>query len=468
MSEEIQEIIAEIITAARKAGVTFADVRYTEATGTAIVVQDGRADKMGVAHVRGAGVRVLLDGAWGFAPTNNPTAAELRQCLEDALRMARAAAAAVTDPASIIEVEPVEATVHTPLQLDPREVPLPERVAAVYELERLAASRPRIVNSIGRYADAIGRTILANTIGTYIESFGGRCQIALHVTASDGVQRQTASKSRAGRGGFELIRALDPEEFAGQTADKALALLKARPAPAGKFTVIIDPLICGLLVHEAFGHNCEADAIWSGNSILEGKLGQPVAAPCVTIVDDPTWPGLNGSYEYDHEGVPAQRHVLVEKGVLRGYLHSLETAGRLRMAPNGAARAQSHQDVPIVRMSNTYIAAGEATFEELLHEVREGLYLAGGGWGHVFTAGGQFTCQAEQAFRIEKGRLTTPYRNVCLSGMTLETLQNVIAVGREIKFELGGTCEKEGQAVPVDCGGPHVAIRDVVVGGMEA
>lgn len=265
-----------------------------------------------------------------------------------------------------------------------------------------------------------------------------------------------------------MVEELEAEAFAGRTADRAVSLLSAEPAPSGKFDVVIDPLICGLLVHEAFGHNAEADAVWTGNSILEGKLGQRVASELVTITDDPTRPDLNGSFEYDHEGVPAQRHTIVENGVLKGYLHSLETAARLGMAPNGAARAQGHQDVPIVRMSNTAIEPGDWSLTEMLAESRRGLYLSGGAWGYVYTAAGQFTCNVEEAFLIEDGSLTTHFRNVCIAGLTLETLDNVWAVGDDLKFELGGTCGKDGQAAAVDSGGPHLAIRGVVVGGQQA
>jgi len=461
----MRETIERVLKSAKQKGAVFADLRLTQASGTSVLVQDGRADKVATGVSQGAGVRVLVDGAWGFAPTNNPTPEELERCLDDAVNMARAAAPSVTDHGMVAEVEPVEAKVASKFERDPREVPLEERVKNAYELERVAASRDKVVNSLVRYSDSSGSSIIANTYGTYLESSGVRCQVGVRVTASDGTTRQNTGKGRAGRRGYELMEGLDYEEFAGKTADRAVGLLSAQHAPSGKFTVIIDPLICGLLVHEAFGHNSEADAIWTGNSILEGKLGQKVAADCVTITDDPTLPGLNGTYDYDHEGVKAQRNIIVENGVLVGYLHSLETAARLNMKPTGSARAQGHQDVPIVRMSNTAIEPGDCKFEDMLSEVKDGLYLSGGAWGYVFTAAGQFTCNVEQAFRIENGKLTTPYRNVCISGMTLETLSNVIALGDDKRFELGGTCGKDGQAAPVDSGGPHVAIRDVVVGG---
>ncbi len=453
---------------ARDLGAQFADIRVSEGAGTGVSVQDGTADKVGTASGKGAGVRVLVDGAWGFAPTRNVEEAELIRCVQDAVSMARAAAPLVSDPGMVAEIEPVEDKLEAQFRVDPREVPLEERVSAVFELEKLARETdPRIVNSVAGYRDSSGSQIIANTAGTYIEASDVRCSLRLSVTAQEGDVRQSALKSQSNGRGYELVQDVDPEDFATKTAEKAVDLLSARRAPAGKFDVVIDPIICGLLVHEAFGHNCEADAVWSGHSILKGKLGEKVAADTVTIVDDPTYPDLNGTLKYDDEGVPAVRHALVEDGILQGYLHSLETAARFDVTPGGSGRVQGSFDAPIVRMSNTYIEPRDWTLEEMLAETKRGLYLSGGHWGYVFTARGQFTCNVEHAYAIEDGDLTTHYRNVCISGLTLETLQKVTHVGNDLSFELGGMCGKDGQSVPVDAGGPHLRITDVVVGGQE-
>jgi TldD protein len=464
----MRELIEDTLKLATAKGAQFADIRVSQGTGTGISVQDGIADRIAAATGGGAGVRVLVDGAWGFAPTNELSREDLAGCVEDAVAMAKAAAPSTTDPGMVAEVEPVQDKVTAKAVTDPRGVPLQDRVNTVYEFERLARELdPRIVNTVANYRDTAGTTILAATNGTYIESESVRTVLGLVVTAQEGDVRQTASKHRANAQGFELVTSLDPAVFAGVTAQKAVDLLSAKRAPAGKFDVIIDPLICGLLVHEAFGHNCEADAVWAGDSILKGKEGQQVAARGVTILDDPTVPGINGSFRYDDEGVPTAPHPLVEDGVLVGFLHSLETAARMGARPGGSARAQGHTYPPIVRMSNTYVAPGEATFAEMLADTPSGLYLAGGHWGYVFTARGQFTCNVEHAFAIENGKLGQHYRNVCISGLTLETLSNVTAVGNDLSFELGGSCGKGGQSAPVDAGGPHLRIRDVVVGGQE-
>ena len=452
----MREMIQQILDAALARGVSFADLRVAEGEATSVSVEDGRADKIASSKLSGAGLRVLVDGAWGFAPTNIVSRQELLRCLDDALKMARTAVGNVTDPGMVAEVEPVEASVEAEARIMPSEVPLEERVQAIFEMERVARERDPdlIVNTTASYADSLSHQVIANTFGTYIEQGGVRCSVRVAATAQDGDARQFATKSQARPCGYELMADMDP-------------LLDAEPAPAGVFDVIIDPRVCGLLVHEAFGHNAEADAVWAGESILAGKEGQPVASELVSIVDDPTRKGLNGSFTYDHEGVPAVRHEIVRDGVLLGYLHSLETAARMAAKPNGAARAMNHQYEPIVRMSNTFIEPGDATLEQMIEDTERGLLLEGGYWGYVFTARGQFTCNVENAYAIENGEIGQHYRNASISGLTLETLQKVDAVGADLSFDLGGMCGKGGQSMRVDAGGPHLRIREVVVGGQQ-
>ena len=464
----MRELIEEILGKARSRGAHFADIRVSEGEGTTVSVEDGRADKVRSSAPSGAGLRVLVDGAWGFAPTNLVTREELLRCLDDALAMAKAASGHVTEPGAVAEVEPVVATVESAARIDPRGVPLADRVQRIFEIEQIARERDeRVVNSTASYSDAAGRTIIANSFGTFIEQEATRCSVRIMATAQNGEVRQFASESEAGPRGYEIINELDAEAWAGGTADKALALLDAAPAPAGTFDVIIDPRVCGLLVHEAFGHNAEADAVWAGESILAGHEGEVVCSKLVTIVDDPGIKNANGSFTYDHEGVPGRRQEILREGTLIGYLHSLETAARLGAEPNGRARAQSHQDEPIVRMSNTFIEPGDATLEEMIADTPRGLLLKGGYWGYVFTARGQFTCNVENAWAIEHGKLGRHYRNASFAGLTMEMLSRVDAVGNEISFDLGGMCGKGGQGMHVDAGGPFLRIRDVVVGGQQ-
>jgi TldD protein len=266
-------------------------------------------------------------------------------------------------------------------------------------------------------------------------------------------------------GGYELIEATTEEALSVVAVDRAMRLLTAKPAPAGTMPVIFDPSATGLFTHEALGHNAEADAVWTGQSLLAGRMGQRIAADCVTIVDDPTMEGKFGFYFFDSEGTPARRRVIVENGILKEYLHSLETAARFEVAPNGAARADGHTAAPIVRMSNTFIAPGEASVEEMIKSVDRGIYLRDAQGGYVFPERGQFTCKAGAAVMIEKGELGEPLRDVSVAGLTLEILQNVEAVAGDLEVDWPGFCGKGGQSAPTSIGGPHMKVSSMVVGG---
>jgi len=463
----VEELLRRVLDDATDLGADFAEVRAGRAEGLSVRVQDRRADRLSAGTSVGAGIRVLLDGAWGFAPTNTLTPEELAAALRDALAMARAAAARGPGQGAVCPTEPVTAKATSKYKLDPRDIPLEDRVAAALEMEQVSRSvaPERTANVIIGYGDGVSHTTTANTYGTFVEQQTVRCGADCTVVTEQNGTRQYASQHRHTVIGYELIEGLDLEQFCADTARRAISLLSAEPAPAGKFPVVVNSRVCGILVHEAFGHNCEADAVWAGNSILEGKIGEQVASELITIKDDATLQGLNGWYAYDHEGTPAQRRTIVQEGTLCGFLHSLETAAQLGAEPTGSARAAGHHYVPLVRMSNTYMEAGDWTRDELLAEVKDGIFLEGGYHGYVFTVKGQFTCNAEHGYRIEGGELGQHLRNVSISGLTLEALKHVTAVGDHVEFGLGGTCGKAGQGMPIDAGGPDILISEVVVGG---
>jgi TldD protein len=229
-------------------------------------------------------------------------------------------------------------------------------------------------------------------------------------------------------------------------------------------TAIVDPDMTGVLVHEAFGHASEADLVLAGESILDGRMGEKLGADDVTIFDDPNMEGAFGSFPYDDEGVRGGRKVLMEDGVLTAFIHSRETAGRMGLEPNGAARSQDHSSRPLVRMSNTCMEAGDMSHEELFEGVKEGIYLKGTRGGEVDPAKGTFQFGAQEAFLVEDGEVTRPLRDVALMGSILETLLNVDGIGKDFCLASPGFCGK-GQTVPVCDGGPHVRFLDAVVGG---
>jgi TldD protein len=465
----LKDLLRGICDQARRRGAQFADARLFAEDRTSVRVQDGKADKVSQDRSSAVGLRVLLEGAWGFASTDVLDAASLGQSLDAAVAMARASTRRVVHPGAVTEVRPASDVVKAEAERDPRSVSLEEKMGRVlaYEQAGIQCGGGRLCNTVVSYSDAVTRELVCNTAGTLVNQETIRTSVGTMMTAVDGPVRQMAHEHFAERAGFELLDRTPPAELTEKAAKRAVALLAAKRAPSGKFPVILHPSITGLLAHEALGHNAEADLVFNGESIIEGKLGQRIAAECVSILDDATLPRLNGSYAYDSEGTPAQRRVIIENGVLRNYLHSLETAARFGARPGGSARAMNGHCLPVVRMSNTCIGPGTASFEDMLKGIDQGLYLKGGHWGYVMCERGQFTCHAGEGWMIRNGQLAEHLRDVSFSGMTLETLMNIDAVGREVEFLMPGMCGKSGQGMHINAGGPHVRIREVVVGGQE-
>jgi len=454
---------------AKRHGVQFMDVRLFEEDSTTVMVQDMKADKVSQGKSSSVGLRVLMDGAWGFASTDVVDSQALDQCLQAALEMAKASAVRVAHPGVVAEIQPTVDVVRIEVDKDPRSVSLAEKVKRVLDYEKagLDCAQDKLCNTIVGYRDSWTRETICNTAGTLIEQETIRTTVQTAMTAVEGPVRQMAHERFSEQVGFELLDRISSKDFTEKAAKTAVSLLSARRAPSGQFPVVLHPSITGLLVHEALGHNAEADHVFNGSSIIEGKIGEQIASEHVTIMDDATIPRLNGSYRYDSEGIPSQKRIIIEKGVLKGYMHSLETAARFGVEPNGSARAMNGHCPPIVRMSNTFIAPGELGFEEMLRDIDEGVLMEGGHWGYVFCERGQFTCHAGEGWMIKNGQLGEHLRDVSFSGMTLEALMNIDAVSRDLEFLLPGMCGKSGQGMHINAGGPYVRVKEVVVGGQE-
>jgi len=466
----MKELAEWVRDEAMKRGVQFADARIVESAHTSMSRQDGKTDRLSQGTSVGIGVRVLLEGAWGFASTNSLTREDLRKCLEGAMEMAKASGARVAEPGVVAEVEPLTAEVVSDFTIDPREVGVDRKMEVVRQLESVAVDRvgPHLANSTAHYGDSVTRVIVCNTLGACVDQTQVRTSAGVGITAIKDDVRQRGYEHRNGLAGFELAEGIDPEEVSVKAADTALMLLDARRAPAGNFPVVLHPSIVGIFIHEALGHNAEADHVIAKDSIIEGKLGRQIASQLINVIDDSTIEGSWGSYEYDSEGTPGGRCVIIENGVLKGFMHSLETAAKMGVAPNGSARAQGASSPPVVRMSNTIVSPGESTLDELVKDIDLGVLLEGGQWGYVLCVKGQYTCHAGWGRMIRNGELAEPIRDVTMSGTILDTLKNVDAVSKD--FEMlpkGGMCGKAGQGMYVNGGGPYVRVSELVVGGQE-
>jgi TldD protein len=267
-------------------------------------------------------------------------------------------------------------------------------------------------------------------------------------------------------GGYELTSTEGAVQLGAEAAAQALRLLDSKPVPAGKFTCILDSKMTGMMAHEAFGHACEADAILAGASVLEGRLGKKVADEGITLVDDPTIKNKFGYFSLDWEGVKAKKHVLIERGILKEFLHNLESSGRMGVKPNGSSRSQGYNSPPIIRMSNTYIGPGDWGKDELIEELKHGLLIQGSQYGYVEPAKGQFMFKCDEAYEVKNGEVKQRYRDASLSGVILEVLNNVQGIGKDFHLGDPGYCGKNGQSARTTDGGPHICVADMVVGGL--
>lgn len=462
----MKDLLQAICDKAKQRGATFADARVFESEHTGITRQDGRADRLSQGASTGLGVRVLKDHAWGFASVSDFDRDSAFEALETAVAMAEGSALR-SEEAVIAEVPGIRDEVRASPQIDPRSVGVDRKMASLesYEQAAVKVAGDKLSNSIVNYSDSVRRETVCNTLGACIVDESVRTFLSAMITAKDGSLLQRA-RARVGEPvGFELVEKTSAERFTEKAANMAVALLTASPPPAGKFPVVFHPSITGLLTHEAIGHNAEADHVLSGTSIIAGKLGQKIASDLVTIIDDATIPDKWGTYRYDSEGIPGARRVIVDKGVLVGHMHSLETAARMGAEPNGSARAQDYGSRPIIRMSNTFIEPGRSTFEDLIGSIDLGIYLKGGEYGYVYAERGQYTCHAGEAYMIRSGQLAEHLRDVSVAGLTLETLMNIDAVCNDFEMNMPGFCGKNGQSMYVDNGGPHVRVSELVVGG---
>ena len=461
-------IVDNVLKLAERLGVDFADVRLKESEDTYVSIEDGKAGRMYSAMFDTLGIRVLVNGAWGFSSVGQISKRLAVRGTKDSVALARAASRTVKDKGKVAEIGPFKSTEKTKVRKDPRDVSIEEKVKTVSEFERAAREYDkRMVNTIASYGDGYVRQIIANTLGTWRDVTEIGTTLGVYVVSHEKDIREQAFEHRGRREGYELVDSLTVDEISVKAAKRAIDLLSAEKAPGGRQDIVISPAVSGLLAHEALGHNAEADLVESGDSILKGKLAQKIASDMVSISDDPTIEGLHGSHVCDHEGTNSVKTKIIENGVLKQFMTNLESCAKLGLPPTGSARAAGAGVRPIVRMSNTFFEPGRMSLEQLLEGMNKGLYLKGGYWGYVFVEKGQFTCNVEEGWLVENGKLGAHLRDVSFGGTTLDVLTRVDGVGNDLEFKLPGTCGKGGQGMAVDAGGPSLRIRDVVVGGFR-
>lgn len=456
MEDRLREAVA-------KGHADYTEARWEQVTRSRVVFQRDQLMALESGEEAGGIVRCLVRGAWGVAVFTDPD--DLPRKIEQATELARTASGHVADPVALAPAERVEARYEGAMKRDFRGVALDEkrRLAEGYNKLILGHS-PEIASSSVRYTDAWRRISYANSDGTYIEQ--GIPDVTLMVAAvarRDG-DIQQAFESLGYAAGFEAVQG--KEEDALKAAQRAVDLLSAKPVQGGTYTVILDPELAGVFIHEAFGHICEADFLLRNEPMRKVmQIGTRFGVEDLTVVDDGYRPGERGNAPYDDEGVPWRRAYLIQAGILTGLLHSRATAHKMKAQPTGNARAVSWEHDPIVRMRNTYIEPGTATFAEMLHGIERGIYACGAFGGQTMFE--QFTFSAGWGHEIVGGKIGPMVRDVVLTGNVFHTLQNIEMIGRDFRLEgSAGGCGKGGQSpLPTTTGAPHVRVRNVTVGG---
>ncbi|MEM0217733.1 MAG: TldD/PmbA family protein [Candidatus Nezhaarchaeales archaeon] len=445
--------------------VDFADIRVVELKGLRIEIADGRLKELRFISEKGLAVRCLIAGQWGFTSTSILVPAEVEKACKRAYRLAKSASREVKESFQL-SCEPTKLSSRVIPVVDPSLIDVEEKFKLCNEMEKVMRDISSSIKSTNStYFELEESIYVVNSLGLQAECSIPSLIVSATAYASEAGVIQRGHDSHGGTGGFELLKIRDPEDVAKKASRDAVELLSAKGPPAGKYTCVLDPELAGVFIHEAFGHACEADIVLHGGSILEGMLGKKVGSERVTVKDDPTIKGLYGYLPIDCEGISGRGTIIVDKGLLRSYLHNLETSARMSATSTGNARAQGYSSTPIVRMTNTFIERGDWKVDELFQDLKKGVYAQGSQYGYVDTAKGEFVFKCVKLYVIENGEQKQLCRDAALSGHTLDALMNVEAVANDLSFE-PGLCGKDGQLVRVTTGAPHVMVKEVIIGGL--
>ena len=436
----------------------YIEIRVEESNITKLTYRGARLEEIGKTASLGGNVRALVKGGWGFVSFND--IGNLHDQVKLAVQQARFVG---KEDTKLSPVEPINDVVTLSTKREATTVPLATKKELLDEYNDIILSTPQIQTSHISYYDGQKKVTFANSEGTYIEQTRADVSLRLTAIATKNNEIQQLGMSLGSLGDFSAIERL--QEPLREMAQRAVSLLSAPQAKGGEYTVVLDPVLAGVFIHEAFGHLSEADHVYENKRLQEIMvLGRRFGSKHLNVVDSAAVPGLRGSYKYDDEGVPATKTYLIREGILESRLHSRETAARMREKPTGNARAINYLCPPIVRMTNTYIEPGATSFEDLISDIKEGIYAKD--WYGGTTALEMFTFSAAEAYMIRNGKIAELLRPVVLSGNVFVTLSNIEAIGNDLQMNQGGGCGKDTQSpLPVSNGSPHIRIRRCLIGG---
>jgi len=470
----MHELVEFAVEKAQELGASYAEARFEEKKGTEIVMKNGNLEGLGILADRGIGIRVLVDGGMGFASTNVLTKESVSEAVKKAVKLAKAAAKIRNKPIQFSEEDFHQVFYEVKMKKDFRDISAEEKMEYLKLIEeKVKESGVNTPMRFLRYSDFMWHKIFMNNEGALVESLIPRVSVTYNlVVFEEGQMEQAPFVQRAFSGGLELIEKDKPWEWALKDVKALQRLIKeGQKPPEGKVDVVVSPEVAGIAVHESVGHPYELDRIMGREAAQAGEsfvkpdiLGERIGSEVVTVIEDPTIPNSWGFYLYDDEGVKARPRYLIREGIINEFLMNREYAAYLGMKSNASARSTNYNREPIVRMANTYLAPGDYSFEELIEDVKLGVYMVSFNEWNIDDRRYQQRYIGREAYLIENGEIKHPVRRPILEITTKGLWSSVDAVGKEVEF-YPGTCGKgePGQGVPVWMGGAHARLREVVL-----
>ena len=466
LSQEFDtSVLSRVLDKGRSTGAGFSEIFIEDKRSMGAGLDDGKVEAVSSSRDLGAGIRVIHGDTTGFAYTSDLSEKGLMAAAE----AAAAAAAAGTGGVHKVSLQPLSRQKVNDIRIAPTTVPKSRKV----ELLTIANDAARgvdasIVQVSAGYSDSTRRILVVNSDGVFATDEQVRTILRVTAVANGDTGMQTGYDSMGYTIGFELFDEESVEELAERAARQAVTKLRARPAPSGSMPVVIKRGSGGVLFHEACGHGLEADLVARGASVYANRVGEQVASPLVTLVDDGTMSREWGAIGIDDEGHKSQRNVLIENGILTDYMWDHIRSRQEGRAPSGNGRRQSYEHLPMVRMTNTFVLNGTEEPDDIIRATEKGVYVAKLGGGSVNTASGDFVFGMTEAYLIENGEITEPLREGNLIGNGPQVLADIDLLGNDFAMGNPGTCGKDGQGVPVGDGQPTLRVRSMTIGGTAA
>lgn len=481
ISDELNEIDEELVKQLNqiaKEKVEYWDIRTEVNNGLSLDFTDQKSKEISSFEIINCGIRAFKNGGWGFSVLKDLKRESIKLGFQRAIKLACLSESLCKIKFNITQRDPLIDKFKNYRKKNLEDIDIDDKINLVKEHEKKASDYSSYVkNTRTIYLDGHSQNLYLNSFGSnIIQDLSFLRLFCLVFTKKNGAIESSVN-SVAGIGGYEIAETNKAINLSRKTAEEAVALLDAKSPVGGKFTIISDPKLTGTIVHEAFGHSCEADLVLNNESILKDKIGEKVASEEVNIIDNPSMGQgsqfnlpyeLFGSYFVDDEGIPSQKTIIIENGILKNYLHNLETSSRMNVPPNGHGRASVSSERPQVRMGFTYLEPKDWSLEDIIEDTKNGILCEDFQYGYTHPTSGNFQFKCRFSYRIEDGEKKEMMRDVALSGMILEALNKISAIGNKKTYNYSvGMCGKGGQNVRVCDGAPYIRIEDITVGGLN-